>query len=292
MKDENKNEKEKKSGHPIFILIIFVVLLGFVFKAPDIYKFFNANIAKTLGVGSKEKDNTPTIDTKDDKSPVSEYFRIGSDDTLKYNEITISNATLLDNILSFDVEANNIDLTMLHYYIEFFQEKYTFLGRRALKGQVDSKKRIDIDVSGLNLSNATYFNIAHIEDTSIPKFTLETDESGIGNITCTKNSENYSYDFSLDKLVRVVYKHTYSNDNLDIYSNELLKYKKVANENNNLNGVTALVTDNNGSLIYTLELDYSTIPTFNKITNIYKFNKDELSYIIKYKMDAEGYTCV
>ena len=290
--DDERRQKEKKSGNPLLIFIIFVTLLSFVFIIPDVYKKINADFQKELELNSSNQNNLEPQEENDINS-VSEYYQIGSNDILTYNEITISNVDLNDNILAIDINtSNNIDLTDLNYYIEFYQEKSTFLGRRILRGEVNKTKKISIDLTGLNIDSTTYFVISHIKDESIPKFSLNTDESGIGSITCTKNNKSYLYDFSLDALVRVLYKYTYENTDLNNYSDELLKYQKLAKEYNNLNGITALIAENNTEFVYTLELDYSDIQTFNKVNDDYKFKKGEYSYIIKFKMDAEGFTCV
>ena len=287
-----KEDTEKKSGHPIFILIIFLVLLGFVFIEPEIYQKLNKNLAEALGIGSKN-NKTVNSDPNDDIISVSDYIQIGSSDILSYNEIKISNATLSNNILNFDVDTTKeIDLAKLHYYIEFYKDKSMFLGRRVLKGVVNKTKQIEIDVSGLDITENTFFNVSHIEDASIPKFSLETDESGIGSIICARDNISYTYDFSLDALIRVVYKYTYEDTNLDSYTNKLLAYQKLAKEYNSLNGLTAVIAENSNTFIYTLELDYSNIETFNRISGLYIFNKGEYSYIIKFKMNAEGYKCI
>lgn len=290
--DTEKQQKEKKSGHPMFILFIFLVLLGFVFIEPEIYQKLNKNLAEALGIGSKN-NKTVNSEPNDDIISVSDYIQIGSSNTLSYNEIIIKNITLSNNILNLDVETTKeIDLEKLHYYIEFYKDKSIFLGRRVLKGAVDKTKKVEIDVNGMDLTDTTFFNISHIEDASIPKFSLETDESGIGSIICSKNNISYTYDFSLDSLIRVVYKYTYEDTNLDSYTNKLLIYQKLAKEYNSLNGLTAVIAENSNTFIYTLELDYSDIKTFNRISDLYIFNKDELSYIIKFKMNAEGFQCI
>ena len=290
-KMKNEKQNEKKSGNPIFILIIFLILLTFVFIIPDIYKKYHGDVSRFFGITSK-KTVEPSSDNNDDREVVSDYYQIDSSKSLSFNELTITNVNLKDDILSFDIDAKNADLENLHYYMEFYKEKSAFLGRRILKGTINGSEHYKLDVNGLNLTLDSYFTISHIEDDSIPKFKLDTDESGIGTITCTKNSETYIYDFAFDKLVRAEYKYSYKNDNLDVYSSTLLGYQKLSKEYDKVNGVTSVIAENNGEFVYTLELDYSEIETFNIITNQYKFKKDMQSYIIKFKMDAEGYKCL
>lgn len=290
MKDENQNEK--KSGSPFFILIIFLVLLGFIFIIPDIYKKYHTDISKVLGIPLNSEVQTSNNNSDDEKSIVSDYKQISDNNTLSFNELNINNIKLGNGILSFDIQAKNIDLNNLNYYIEFYQNKSIFLGRRILKGTVNGKEHYELNIKDLNITDDTYFVVSHIEDASIPKFSLETDESGIGTITCKKDDETYTYDFSLDKLMRVEYKYKYASENLDIYSSTLLSYQKLSKTYNNVSGVTSIIAENNNEFIYTLELDYSNVDVFNMITNQYKFKKDEYSYIIKFKMDAEGYKCL
>lgn len=290
MNDENQNEK--KSGSPFFILIIFLILLGFIFIIPDVYKKYHTNISKVLGIPLNNRNEMSDDNDGVEKSIVSDYHQISDNNSLTFNELTINNINLENDILSFDIQAKNVDLNNLNYYIEFYQNKSVFLGRRLLKGTINGKEHYEVNIKDLNITEDTYFTVSHIEDASIPKFTLDVDESSIGTIICQKDNETYTYDFSLDKLIRVEYKYSYANENLDVYSSTLLGYQKLSKSYDNISGVTSIIAENNNEFIYTLELDYSEVENFNIITNQYKFKKDEYSYIIKFKMDAEGYKCL
>jgi len=292
MRNDNE-EKHKKAGSPIFILIIFVVLIIFIFFIPDIYKKFNSNIADILGVGSK-KQTIKNVQEEDKLDAMSDYFQIGSLSTLEYNNLTFSNVLLENGILYLTISSESeeeINLNELDYYLEFYESRATFVGRRTLKGIFTKSVDLKIDVSSLNINTSTYFAISHISSDSIPKKTFLTDESGTITLNCNKADNVYIYDFNLDGLVKMTHKYTYVADDLDIFTSKLMEYQKIVKQYNDLNGVNALITDNNLTFIYILELYYDEIDSFPKIDDEYKFEKNTTAAIVEFKMNAEGYEC-
>lgn len=288
----DKKERDAKAGSPIFIIIIFVALLGFIFYVPELYAKYHKNVAEFLGIGSKNQGVSQGTKTNDKKA-VSEYYQIGSNKELVFNELKISGVTLENNILSLDVEVDKeIDLENTNYYLEFYEERQTFLGRRMLKGSLNEKGRVSVDTSGMKVTTVTYFTVSHIGDDNIPKSKLDTDESGLGDVSCSKGDIIYEYNFNIDKLYKVTKKYTFTSSDLSEYSNQLLVYQREVNRYNDLNGVTATIVENGATFIYTLELDYTDISEFASVRDNYKFKKDTLSHILKFKMDAEGFTCV
>lgn len=290
MKNDSVN-KEKKTGSPIFILIMFIVIIVFVIYIPDIYQRYNTQLAEIFGIGSKNAPKKDDETTDNNKSVMSDYYQLGSNSTLTFNDITISNVKLQDNILYLTINTNTaINLDELNYYLEFYKEKKQFLGRRTLKGTIASNKDYEIDVSNLDVTTTTYMTISHIDESVIPNINLRTDESGLGAITCTKNGLSYNYMFHLDNLIKVTKQYSYTSDDLKEYSTELTKYKKLTKEYENLSGITATIAESNNAFIYTLELDYENIENF-RIDEDYKFNKNAKNGIVEFKMEAEGFEC-
>ena len=283
-------EKNKKAGNPLFIAIIFVALILFIFVVPDIYERYNKDLAKIFGIGSNNEVVTPKSTKLQDAT--SSYYQIGSNSTLSFNEITISDVSLVDSVLSFTVETeDSIDLDEADYYIEFYESRKTFISRRALTGYIVKSAKVSIDVNALNINTSTYFQISHIEDSSIPKREYPTDESGIATITCSKDNLSYTYDFDLDELIKVVRKETYTNTDLNRYSEKLFETQKKVKDYNEYNGVTCSIAENSPTFIYTLELDYSSIASYKKIEEKYVFEKGIRDNVIEFKMEAEGFDC-
>jgi len=289
--------KEDKAGNPILILFIFIVLIGFLYVIPEIYKKYNTEIADFLGIGNNiDKD---VIDNNDEeKMSISEYYQIGSKNTLEFNELLLTNISLDNNILTFTVnvkdatdESQNTDLQKLNYYIEFYESKKTFIGRRTLKGNVITSQTINIDISNLNINTSTYFVLSHISDDAIGGSEIESDENGISKITCVKNSETYEYQFYLKKLTKSTYNFNYTNSDLNAYASELLNYKKKEKAYNEFNGVTAKIVENENAFVFISEFDYTNIPSFSSIGDNNIFDKDTYNNVIKFKMEAEGFDC-
>ncbi len=291
MKSEDEKEKQKKAGNPLFILIIFVVLIGFVFFVPEIYKKYNSNIAEFLGISEGEKDKR-NPDQDEIQASVSAFYQIGSKKTLDFNEITLSNISLENGILKMKVNtADTFDLTSANYYLEFWENKKTFVGRRILKGKVNKSLSIEIDVSGLNISTITYFTVSHTEDSVIEPKPANSDESGLYSMICTKGSNSYDYEFYFDKLTKVKMKYSYTSSNLEEYSDEYIKYQKKEKEYNEFKGVTSTLVDNSTSFIFTTEFDYGTATNFDKVGIEHLFSKGAYNHVVEFKMEAEGFEC-
>lgn len=289
--DKMNRESQSKAGHPIFILIIFIALLGFVFYVPEVYKSFNAQKAKDYGIGKGNDSKQPTTSKPDDKAAISDFLQIGSESTLKFNEITISNVSLENNLLSLEIEGpEKFDLKSANYYLEFYEKKATLLGRRMLKGSVNKNLKLRIDVSGLNITTSTYIAVSHVSDDSIRMVNLPADESGLASILCSKDNTSYTYNFKQGLLVGVIKKYTYTNPVIDDYAKELMVYEKLKNSYSDINGLTTSIADNNSTFIFTMELDYTNVKDF-QIDDEYKFSKDTMGNVILFKMDAEGFSC-
>lgn len=290
MNGEDKKEKEKKAGNPIFILIIFIALLGFLYVIPEVYKNYNSNIAEFFGIGSSSSEEEPT---GEEKVATSAYYQIGGKSTFTFNEITISDISLsADKILSMTITVDDtVDLDELDYYIEFFQNKKVFIGRRSLHGQVTRSLPIELDISNLDVDTTTYLIVSHISDSAIGSMESSSDESGLSSIYCVKGSESYEYEFYLKKLTKTTYKYSYTNVDLDAYSEELLAYQKKANTYNEYTGVTASVVENSSTFIFISEFDYTNVTSFSKIKDVNIFDKGTYNNVVKFKMDADGFEC-
>ena len=290
MKSEDENEKRKKAGNPIFILIMFGALMGFLFYAPDIYKKYNSEFDNFFGSGNGEEGDSQK--PQDNKSAVSAYYQLGSRSTLKFNEITLSDISLEGKTLKLAVNTEDtLDLDDLDYYVEFYRNRETFVGRRVLHGRVTKKLSMEIDVSNLDIDTTTYMVVSHIDEGTIKPLETDTDESGLSSITCSKDNSIYEYEFYLKKLTKTVYKYNYNNTDFDQYARALIDYQKKEEEYNEYTGVTSRIIESNNSFVFLSEFDYSKVSSFPKIGDPRIYDKGTPNNIIKFKMDAEGYEC-
>ncbi len=294
MKNDD-TEKQKKAGNPILILFIFLCLIGFIFFVPEIYHKYNSDIADFLGIGSNKNENESTSNEEEEnKAANSAHYQIGSNSTFSFNELEFSNISLSSDrtTLSMKITSKeNIDLESLNYYVEFYNNRTTFVGRRSLLGKVNGSTTIELDVSSLGIDTVTYLVISHIDDNAVQALEPTTDESGLSSFSCTYKDYNYTYDFYLSKLIKVTEKYSYRSTDVDEYAENLLTYQKKAKDLNTLNGINATVAENNSSFIFIAEYDYSEVNEFTTIDDRHLFSKNALNNIIKFKMEAEGYDC-
>lgn len=283
--------KQQKAGNPVFIIVIFAALIAFLFYVPDIYKKYNSEINKFFGAdGSKEEDDKSK---GDDKSPISAFYQLGSKSTLKFNEITLTDISLSTNkMLTFTVNTDDmVNLDDLDYYVEFYRERTTFVGRRVLHGQVTKQRTFTIDVSNLPVDTTTYMTLSLIQDSDIQPIDSSSDANGLSLIKCNKDDETYEYEFYQKKLSRTTYKYTYKNDDLDELAEALLEIQKKERTYNEYTGINARITENSTSFIFLSEFDYEKVSTFSKIGDPRIFDKNTLNSVVKFKMDAEGFDC-
>lgn len=294
MDGDNRQEKEKRAGNPIFIFIIFVVLIGFVFFVPDIYKKYNSEISNFLGIKKENPTDTEHDEHKEDTtSPVSAFYQIGSNPIFKYNELNISKVSLENGTLKMTISVDGtFDLSTSGYYVEFFRNRETFIGRRILLDKITKSLSLELDVNNLNLDTTTYFVISHTPDSSIrDNMTPSSDESGITTLTCQKESTSYEYDFYLRKLTNITQKINYTNPDIEEYAKVLLNYQRLEKEYNEYTGVEASIVDNTSSFFFLAKFDYGESSNFKRIGNIHLYEKNIPDYIVKFKMEAEGYDC-
>jgi len=284
----SKDKENKTAGNPVFILIIFAALIIFLFVLPDIYQKYNKEIADILGIGTntnkKEENTNPEIDG------TSEIYQISENKSFNYNELKIKNVLLENETLKITIQTEElINLEAKNYYIEFYENKSKFLGRRILKSNIKGSHVISVDTEGMPVDETTYFTICHISDDAIPKKELPTDESGLASIVCEKNNKKYAYDFYLSNLSKVMYEEKIT----DFESDEYIKfeYQKTVNKYNSIEGVTASIIDSEDGFSFIAEFDYNIIKNTADIKTEHLYKKDSKANIVLYKMDAEGFIC-
>lgn len=286
MKNENEVEKEKreKAGNPLFVVIIFVALLGFLFVIPEVYKKYNKEIADFLGVGKNEEELKHDLENKKENDIISNsaFYQIGSKSTFTYNQVTVSDISLNNGILNMKLTTSGVEeLKDLDYYVEFYQNQSVFLGRRRLNGVITRTLDVSLDVSNMNVDTTTYIMLSHISDDGIPSVELPTDESDLSQLNCVFKEQTYTYEFYQKGLNKVINKFTYHSDNVDEYTDTLLKYKKKEKDLNELNGITANISENSGTFVFTSEFNYNTVKSFNRVSDAYIFSKGVLDKDIK-----------
>lgn len=282
------SKKENSQSNPLFIIIVFLLIIGAFIALPYLKGDKSTPI---VSPNNKQNESKSNQKSEDKEEALSDYIKIGEKKDISFNDIKVSNPTYKDRSLTIEVSSEkNIELEDLDYYVEFYKEKKQFLFRRTLKGTVSSNDTTEINFLDIDVDGDVYIAISHIDDSAIPKVKFTTDETGISGFSCKKNNVIYEYDFNDTGLIRVNKKESYTNNNLEEFSNKLFETQKEANKLNQLNGVTANVVEANKEYIYKIEIDY--LEADDKKLDNYFFSKGLPNYVVLFKMNSEGFDCL
>lgn len=281
------SKKEKNQSNPLFIVIVFMLIIAAFVALP----YIKSKKEKPIIIPSNSNKDIIIEKISDEQDAMSEYLKIGEKGETSFNKLKISNPTYDNNQITLTIYSEkDTDLGDLDYYIEFYKDKKEFLFRRSLNGLISSKSSVTITLDKIDITDDVYIAISHIREDAIPKIKLATDESGISGVRCTKDNLTYEYDFNSDGLLRVVKKYSYKDSNLDNFSNKLFEAQKEANKLNEQKGITASVVESNKEFIYTIELNY--LEKIDNSIDPFFYSKGEQGNIIIFKMNAEGFECL
>ena len=282
MKKGNNNEEPKKANG-IVLFIGFILIILFIVE-----KIFKEEVQPIID----EKMNKTEEESTEEIEAISDHYLISENGSFTYNELSVVIKSFEGNILTLGISSSEDEnLADKDYYVGFYIDKSTFIGRRLLKGTVSSKETdIKIDTNGLNINNSNYIAISHISENNLPKVTLPTDESGISELKCEKSNKAYKYLFDTDGLYSVTSRITYPYTNADEMANKKLELQKLVKSYSETDGITAdSVEGDNKELIYVEEIDYNEYSGELKEENIY--SKGVNASVIKFKNESEGFTC-
>lgn len=286
-------QKKSNIGRVIFIFIVFLLVVYYI---NDISVFINKLIGKesaeTIENLAGSNNQTENNDNKNNEKNEVVYNIYVDNMTITEENMILNNFLFSNNILTFDISNNTnnqIDYSKKKYYIEVYSENKTLLER--LKLDINSIN-VGAKISyNFNVKNNFYY-LALVEKTidDYPIVTLKNDVNGIANITCTKDIENIVYTFRNNELETI--KHTIIDNNItdkNYYTN-YSSYQSKMTTYNNIAGISATF---NGTLNgYTAIVDIDLVKAnLVNVSEKYYYGYKELPKVVKFEMQAYGFTC-
>lgn len=286
-KDETLTKDDRKGLTAFFVmfllvLVVFIILLPNFNRKDDTY-----NYDYDYPFESAKESSDESIEST---MSVSDYFQANIPTETVFNDIKVGNVVYDGTKLTMDVVADKrFSLDSKDYYIEFYQNKNKFIARRLMMG--DTNSNITIDTTGINIDTNTYMTISHIDRSTIPSMKVNADNDGNSILVCNKDNYEYDYNFKDQKLLKTAVKETTTSDDLNALATLKMNKQKEANTYNSAKGLTADIVDGQNSFVFMLEIDLSKVgdTTAIKYDNIY--TKDEKENVIKFLMEAKGYSC-
>lgn len=297
--------KKGKTGKPLLVLIVFLLLGSIILFLPTIIEYFgDYNIIDLIKNGQivefftnhdsffeetvPNHLNTTTGEIKYQNSNV----LINSKAIISDDNLTLSNFKLDTDSITFTIAtANPIDFDKRNYYLILNQDD-SEVGVIKIVGKIDGESTYKMNFqkklnSVINISGT----LKELKENEYPALVLSSDESGISSLICTLDNREIEYTFSLNKLVMIKDSFVYNKTNYEINQYNAI-YKDLSNKTNiiNKNKGSANLTENDNELnfIAYLELENMDISELND-NNYYVFNTT--SSKINYEMLAKGFDC-
>ena len=285
--------RKEKIGRPMIVIelaILFIIVLIGLPIVNSMMQDENSVLYKFLN-GSNTSSN---ITTKQAYLDGSKEQSLLSTTVMKSGNIILKNFSLYNNIVKMTISSFNnvINLDEEEYYFEILSSKNNSkLAAIKLTGTYDyQEKTVEFKTLTNFNSNITYVGkIVLLKDEDYPDYKLQTDESGIGGITCKKDSREIEYIFYNDKLMSINDTQVITKNGLtdEEYLNKKSEYDKLV-----INmGKLATLEETSDGLLYkaNIDLEKSTVPK-----NVVEYNyyvKDTNVKKVHYAMTGKGFDC-
>lgn len=289
-------ENRKKSSIGAFFIIGVFVLV--VFYLPEISEYIN-NYLETKEVPIiKPSTPTPKPTVPDPIVDNENLVAFTSDITVKNDEITVSNFKVdPENLtISYDITNNtnkSMDIAELNYYLEIFNNEQTLVKRVKLTKSVNLNSgaftNITTDINAEAATTINFIAIVKKSTNDYPLLELTEDGEKKSSLICTYNNEKITYNFQSGLLKEVVSDIKYLNTDTDYqtkYESNVIEVSKY----NNTTGVTSSIFNENDG--YSIK----TIVNLSSASRMYIFNAntfklDTEAKVVKFEIEAEGFTC-
>lgn len=285
--------RKEKIGRPMIVIelaILFIIVLIGLPIVNSMMQDENSVLYKFLN-GSNTSSN---ITTKQAYLDGSKEQSLLSTTVMKSGNIILKNFSLYNNTVKMTISSFNnvINLDEEEYYFEILSSKNNSkLAAIKLTGTYDyQEKTVEFKTLTNFNSNITYVGkIVLLKDEDYPDYKLQTDESGIGGITCKKDSREIEYIFYNDKLMSINDTQVITKNGLtdEEYLNKKSEYDKLV-----INmGKLATLEETSDGLLYkaNIDLEKSTVPK-----NVVEYNyyvKDTNVKKVHYAMTGKGFDC-
>ena len=287
--------KKGKTGKPFVAIVIILLIASLIYFLPVIGSYFGErSIIDLITSGElidfiKNKNNKVIEET----TKKEEFILVGSEEKIDNGNLIISNIKLKDNVFSYNIKSKTAtyDATKENLYLQVFVDKKTLVYTKAIDEVfMITEKNVLENVTFYKESDKYYVKLSKIDNDNIEDITLNSDESGLASIICTKNNDQYEYIFQNKELIEMkrTYKYKYNADQLDDYQKSLINYRDLVNERAKYQ-INATVLEDSIGFTYSeqIKLDVSDVSSLGNNYYPYKY----AAKVILFKQEAKGFDC-
>lgn len=280
---------------PIFLFFIFGILFVVAFFLPTI----TAKIEEYRNPIVEEPIEKPNEGGNQEGEATNlTYYDLSSDlsfsleDTLQVNHFVVGT-----NTIAFDIKnigQSKFYFSKKNYFLELYTEDKTLLERIILnKDSIakDNSKTFSYEILSTTASNAKKVLFVEKSVLDYPNVTLEEDESGKSSLVCTKSTETITYEFMKEKLVSINDTVNYVKTGDEVsYQQTLYLWQQKVTSYTPIEGASASLIESVNGFTGTAVIDLNKVKA-STLNNRYYYEKDVLPKVVKFEMEARGFSC-
>ncbi|MFI3260935.1 MAG: hypothetical protein R3Y13_04420 [bacterium] len=269
---------DNKTVSMIYLVVLFVILIGFVYYLPEIETYM-----KSLTAG----DDSQYFETAEDEDEIVDPNSYVEGMSLTSPHVTLNNIQLSTRTLSFNILNNtteDVSLYNLNYYLEIYDEESNLINRINFADMMFEASSSTEFVYELKASDVSYFNFSVINTSMYPSVVLNKDSEGNQNLVCVKDNIVLTYYFNSNLLNKVIQIVNMDDEEYEYYTENLDNYTYYA-------GVSAYIEEDDVSSEFYLGIDYTKYDK-DSLTEFYlDFENNTSAKIINFDLVSNGFDC-
>ena len=293
--------KPDKQKSPITMLVLFVLLISFILFMPNIIslanKYLGTNFNTNNGVNTDPANNNNDDDNKkEEDTNDSRIYTISPSLSIKIGSLVLSGFEKIQSneLYQFKFNIQNTGTATYQFnkklYVDFFNSNDTFIERKLIDiTSISSGSNEQISV---NISKEVYDTGHKVEAVlrdvdDYPQVSITDNQ-----LQCSKDNRIITYTFKDNKLIAIKDNTKYyKTGSLESYSNELVEKKMIIKNMDSIDGVTAILVEDDSGYETTININYEST-SYDKLTYKDKYyEKNTLSKVIDFELKASDYTC-
>lgn len=290
-----KEDKKKASVFGIiWIILIFGIFIAGVIYLPDLSSYvnnlLNPDITNTGTASNNNKDNTKDDDKKNTEEI--KKLEIASNPEFVMDTFKINNIKIENNKLSIDIvntTSKLLDMSTLNYFIVLYDANNKLLQRIMIdEATIGENGTLNVKYN-LSETSASIISVLPIKEEEYPSFTATVDENNSGKLICKSGYETVTYLLNTNKVYAIQDIYEVSSNEAE-FSTLYSTYQALSTTYNVIEGISSSVDLENNVLYFRTIINLNTYKEGNlKLKTIY--NKDTDAKVMKFELEASGYTC-
>jgi len=291
---------DTKEKSPILLIVIFIIFIAVAFFMPDITNYVNnylsgsSNKTNIIIKPNNDKNNSETTNKNDEEETL--YYDYSSQLSITYDNFSVSNFSLSDTQIFFDVKNNTneiLDLTKNKYFLELYNNEFTLVQRIKISyGLIESNGVVgySYDLDSNVKDNLSKLMLVSKNEQDYPEVTLDVDSENNEVLTCTKGYETIKYTFINNSLIKINDVVNYPADAPTDYLSHQQYYQMLAATYNNYEGVSSTIITTETGFTFTSLIDLQNLDITNLENNNYYKYKTEAK-TVKFETESNGFSC-